>query len=431
MRCSFRLRLATLATIVAMVAGSAAAAPQWQALPGAPTAIRIDGVHFVDPRHGWVCTGEGEIHRTTNGGASWERQLDDPALYFRCIALADTLRGWAGTLSSSALLHRTTNGGGDWSVVAGIPDPRPNALCGLAVPTSQLIVGVGSYAGPARVIRSTDGGTSWSSQDLAPLASTLIDVHFLSPTVGIAVGSVGAFPNSNVAVVMRTTDGGANWERRFLGTRLGEWGWKITFPTPAIGYVSLERNAGPMFFLKTVDGGLTWTEHAFPNYNEQGIGFVTPTVGWVGGAGNPTLGTTDGGQTWSPTPWGVYINRFQFLGSALGFATGVTVYRYAEEQVDVPDGGPPRAASRVAPNPFAARTTIEFVLPRATRVQLLVADPAGRVVRTIEDGARAAGPHRVDWDGRDDRGVAMPAGIYLYVLHAGERHEMGKLVRVR
>ena len=83
------------------------------------------------------------------------------------------------------------------------------------------------------------------------------------------------------------------------------------------------------------------------------------------------------------------------------------------------------------PNPFGPRTTIEFVLPRASRVRLLIADPAGRVVRMLEDRERSAGPHRIEWDGRTDSGTPAPAGVYLYVLDAGEQHEMGKLVRVR
>jgi photosystem II stability/assembly factor-like uncharacterized protein len=420
-----------LALAWVLAAGPALAAPQWQALPGAPVAQRLDDLHFLDVAHGWVCTGDGGIFKTSNGGATWQQVVNNPARYFRCIRFADSLRGFAGTLTSGSVLERTTDGGATWSTVT-LPQPRPNALCGLSIASSQVIYGVGSYAGPARVIKSVDGGVNWSSQDLAPLMSTAIDVYFRSATEGFVVGSVGSFPNSNRSVVLHTTDGGATWQQRFVGTRLGEWCWKISFPTPTIGYISLERFAGPMYFLKTVDGGTTWAELPFPDYNEQGIGFATPDIGWVGGADNPTFGTTDGGATWTPTPWGDYLNRFQFLTPTLGYGTGITVYRYAEAPLAV--GEPPRPRPRpaqVAPNPFGLGTTIRFTLEQPSRVQLLIADPAGRVVRTLGDGSRAAGPHVVAWDGRTDRGTSAPAGIYLYILHAGEQHEMGKLVRVR
>ena len=413
------------------MAGPVLAVPQWQALPAAPQSVRMDDVHFLDADRGWVCTAEGRIHHTTDGGSSWTLQHDDPALYFRSLRFADALRGFAGTLNSDDLLYRTTDGGGTWASVPGIPEPRPNAICGLAVASSQVIFGVGSYSEPARMIHTTDGGASWASRDLAPLASTLIDVQFRSATEGLAVGSVGSFPAQSRSVVLRTTDGGTTWQRVWLGSRNGEWGWKITFPSASVGYVSLERFLGPMFFLKTTDGGATWNDHGFPNYNEQGIGFATPLVGWVGGANNPTLGTTDGGASWTPTPWGDYLNRFQFLSPTLGYGSGVTVYKYAEGAVGTPGPAPPPLALRAGPNPFVAQTTIRFALAAPTPIRLFVADPSGRVVRELERGTRAAGAHVVVWDGRDDRGAPAPAGIYLYVLHAGPRHEMGKLVRVR
>jgi photosystem II stability/assembly factor-like uncharacterized protein len=421
---------AWLALALVLDAPAAPAAPQWQALPGAPVAQRLDDLHFLDADHGWVCTGDGGIYRTSDGGVTWLLAYENPARYFRCIRFADAQHGFAGTLTSGAVLMRTTDGGGTWSTVTDLPEPRPNALCGLSVASSSVVYGVGSYAGPARLIKSVDGGATWTSKDLAPLASTAIDVYFKSPSEGFVVGSVGAFPTSNRSVVLHTTDGGATWQQRFVGTRLGEWCWKISFPTPAVGYVSLERFAGPMFLLKTVDGGLTWTELPFPDYNEQGVGFATPDVGWIGGADNPTMGTTDGGSTWTPTPWGDYLNRFQFLSPTLGYGSGVTVYRYAESSLAVGDDKPRPRPAQVAPNPFGPRTTIRFTLRRPGRVQLLIADPSGRVVRTLGEGPRDAGPHVVEWDGRTDRGARAPAGIYLYILHAGEQHEMGKLVRV-
>lgn len=412
----------------------ARAAPQWWALPGAPLTSRIDDLHFVDPLTGWIATGDGAIYRTGDGGATWTGQFNDPTLYFRSIRFADSQRGFAGTLSSSHLLYATVDGGTTWTLVTNIPEPRPVALCGLSAPTSQVIYGVGSYAGPPRLIKTTNAGATWTSSDLSQHASTLIDVHFLSATEGFAVGSTGEFPDFSRSVVLRTTNGGMSWQRRYLGTRDGEWGWKISFPTPDTGYVSLERTgSGPMYFLKTVDRGLSWTTLPFEPYNEQGIGFVNPRVGWLGGRGNPTFGTTDGGQTWTETPWGEYLNRFQFLSPTIGYGAGVTVYKYAEALVAVDPRIPAAARPSLTalPNPFGPRTTIRYELTAPVEVNLFVADPTGRLVRRLVRGRQDAGPHVLDWDGRDDAGREVAAGIYLYVLHAGTKHEMGKLVRVR
>ena len=421
----------TILVLLVLRASTATAEPAWRPVTDPWLWGRIDGLHFVNSTTGWIGAGGGSIHHTADGGATWSQQYDDPQLYFRSLMFADTQRGWAGTLNTPNILFKTTNGGADWTGVTNIPEPRPSAICGLWVGSSQVIYGVGSYAGPARIIKSVDGGATWASSDLAPLATTVIDVFFFDELEGFVVGGRGEFPFTVQAVVLHTTDGGASWHERFFGSRLHEWGWKISFPHPDTGYVSLERSNPPMFVLKTVNGGLSWTELPFEDFNEQGIGFATPRQGWVGGGGNPTFGTVDGGLTWTVTPWGESVDRIQFLSPTLGYASGAAVYKYSEGILDAKPKPPPRASLVATPNPFTPRTTIHFTLAQAAEVRLFIADPAGRVVRTLMREQQPAGRHRVEWDGRGDDGRELPAGIYLYALNAGNQHEMGKLVRVR
>jgi hypothetical protein len=87
---------------------------------------------------------------------------------------------------------------------------------------------------------------------------------------------------------------------------------------------------------------------------------------------------------------------------------------------------PPLAAyslelSQNVPNPFGARTTIRYMVPRDQRVALRVYNVSGRLVRTLVDGVAPAGPNRVDWDGCDGRGKALSSGIYFYSLDDGSR----------
>ncbi len=71
------------------------------------------------------------------------------------------------------------------------------------------------------------------------------------------------------------------------------------------------------------------------------------------------------------------------------------------------------------PNPFQARTTITFDLARSAPVSLVVYDVAGRRVRTLVDGAALdAGAHTADWNGLDDGGRRVPAGLYFARLSA-------------
>ena len=64
------------------------------------------------------------------------------------------------------------------------------------------------------------------------------------------------------------------------------------------------------------------------------------------------------------------------------------------------------------PNPFNPSTAIDFTLPVAMPVTLRVYDAAGRVVRTLVEGTRAAGHHSTLWDGREASGREAASGVY-------------------
>jgi hypothetical protein len=68
------------------------------------------------------------------------------------------------------------------------------------------------------------------------------------------------------------------------------------------------------------------------------------------------------------------------------------------------------------PNPFNPSTTIGFSLATEGHVTLRVYNAAGRLVRTIVDGPRAAGPQSVVWDGSTDSGLHAASGVYFIRL---------------
>ena len=72
------------------------------------------------------------------------------------------------------------------------------------------------------------------------------------------------------------------------------------------------------------------------------------------------------------------------------------------------------------PNPFNASTTIAFQLAFASQVELAVYNISGQRVRTLISGSLPAGHHRLQWDGRNDRGEPAASGAYLYQLSAGD-----------
>ncbi|MBN2170608.1 MAG: right-handed parallel beta-helix repeat-containing protein [Candidatus Krumholzibacteriota bacterium] len=83
------------------------------------------------------------------------------------------------------------------------------------------------------------------------------------------------------------------------------------------------------------------------------------------------------------------------------------------------------------PNPFNPAVRIAFDLPRPARVRLTVHDAAGRLLRTLATGPRAAGRHEVVWDGRDAGGTPVASGVYLCRLEAGGQGAAGKLTLLK
>jgi hypothetical protein len=66
---------------------------------------------------------------------------------------------------------------------------------------------------------------------------------------------------------------------------------------------------------------------------------------------------------------------------------------------------------RNAPNPFTRSTTLAFELPVPARVEIDVFALGGRRVRRLASEERTAGRHEVPWDGRDDGGHLLRAGV--------------------
>ena len=87
--------------------------------------------------------------------------------------------------------------------------------------------------------------------------------------------------------------------------------------------------------------------------------------------------------------------------------------------------------SQNRPNPFGDGTVISYQLPGETAVSLTIYNVAGQAVRTLVDGRQPAGNYNLKWDGRDDRGRKLSAGVYLYRLDAGASTATRKLVVVK
>ncbi|MBZ0270225.1 T9SS type A sorting domain-containing protein, partial [bacterium] len=86
----------------------------------------------------------------------------------------------------------------------------------------------------------------------------------------------------------------------------------------------------------------------------------------------------------------------------------------------------------VRPNPVrGGDAAVHFVLPRETEARVTVHTVGGARVRTLFDGVAGAGTRTARWDGRDDAGRAVPAGVYLVRLQSPDGVRSTKVIRSR
>ena len=70
-------------------------------------------------------------------------------------------------------------------------------------------------------------------------------------------------------------------------------------------------------------------------------------------------------------------------------------------------------------------------MPRPTDVRLEVYNVAGRKLRTLINGTVGQGLHSVTWDGTNDAGDRVAAGVYLYQLKTPESTRTRKMLLVK
>jgi len=85
----------------------------------------------------------------------------------------------------------------------------------------------------------------------------------------------------------------------------------------------------------------------------------------------------------------------------------------------------------VSPNPTPGRCSVTFSVRSEGTISATVLDVSGRIVRHLLDGPHPAGEYRLEWDGTDDNGRELPAGVYLTRIETGEGVTNGRIILAR
>ena len=83
------------------------------------------------------------------------------------------------------------------------------------------------------------------------------------------------------------------------------------------------------------------------------------------------------------------------------------------------------------PNPFNPSTKIDYGLPEASNVKLMIYDILGRQVKTLVNELQDPGYKSVTWHGKDQMGRKVGAGMYFYLINAGKNKQIKKMMLLK
>jgi photosystem II stability/assembly factor-like uncharacterized protein len=413
------------------IAASSNAQPGWKICNAPNFGTRVDDIFMLNTETGYAVCGDGKIVKTTDGGNNWIAVQQTTKLYNRSVEFINTQKGFVGGFplngnTGTNILRRTTDGGATWTDLTPLLDARARrGICGLAVADANTIYGGGNwYQDAGYIIKSVDGGDSWSFIDMSAYASSIIDMYFINKDVGFVTGR-GPLP-LETGVILYTTDGGATWTYKFKNTIPNEYCWKIQRLTSKIYFASLEDFGNvPPKILKSTDGGMTWTVYqvATAPYNIEGIGFIDEKKGWTGGDYGFSFQSNDGGLTWDTVNICPLMDRVFKVNDTLLFATGDRIWKYNTTGFIPAIPANHYASMKCSPNPVSDNLNIDISVSVSTHVLLMLLDNSGRRVSVIANEDKSKGSYKYKFST-----YRLPPGMYYIALKTHEDKVVTKIL---
>jgi 5'-nucleotidase/UDP-sugar diphosphatase len=131
------------------------------------------------------------------------------------------------------------------------------------------------------------------------------------------------------------------------------------------------------------------------------------------------------------------ISVFQVVKDYVAQYDTLNFLNGAHNLLPIENGDPVKNIIRLAelmpnyPNPFNPETTIPFVTPERSEVELTIYNCLGQEINTLYRGVLLSGQHEFCWRGEDNQGNKVGSGIYLVKLNAGQHQSVRKMILVR
>jgi hypothetical protein len=83
------------------------------------------------------------------------------------------------------------------------------------------------------------------------------------------------------------------------------------------------------------------------------------------------------------------------------------------------------------PNPFNPTTQIKYDLPEDALVSITIYDIMGRSIKSLVNSHQSAGYRSIQWDATNNLGEPVSAGMYIYMIQAGDFRQTKKMVLLK
>lgn len=134
----------------------------------------------------------------------------------------------------------------------------------------------------------------------------------------------------------------------------------------------------------------------------------------------------------------VYNTKYHPTATSLGNAYAIKFTTTAPTVAEIVSVGPEidpglfnksYALLQNYPNPFGDVTSIGYVIKHPGYVKIDVFSITGQLIRTLISGNLPAGSYSVTWNGKNNYGVPVPPGMYIYRLQTENSFESKRMIK--
>ncbi len=426
----------------------------------------------VDPTNDDIvyATAQWGAFKTTDGGLSWSASIFRHGVQGMGDIVVDPFLSqnlylsYGPVVASDGPIFKSTDAGDTWfSASSGISLLGGGITCFEAVPSAQNYL----YANALKMIyvwdtcalyRTTNGGSSWVAKNL----NHSVVAFAFHPTDSDILYAACRNSMSTWGGVFKTTDGGNTWFEKDNGIPNNLYLSLVIDPqNPEILYAGMEGWRDDEIY-KTTNGGDSWSpsSNGLPSDGHIECLAIDPQTPQNLYAGlmwdEGVYHSTDGGANWTAMndslPPLSYLdvdaiavsssspeNIFCGLHGRRDQGGGVWKYTVDPTSINETAENNQFVTMDIYPNPARSHVVVQMIWTKEianileqSKVSLKIYDVGGRTIRTVLDNKRMQlGKYTVEWNGNDDTGRAVPAGVYFYQLDAGNFSQTQKFVLLR